>query len=199
MTDYQPGADGKWKLEWIDKDAVEGPVFRIGPDVYSRIRPGERVLELHAILSPGLNYLDAAVEGFREVAEAWQAPIVYIIRPDVKKPPAVRFLYEWSQTAFYNGSCDQTFMLAGNRFTQALSRFVIRSFTDSMPTEAVKGRWALDQRLNSMDLSCGREDFQLKSMALVPAVAPKDGAFGQLFRRVIRRFARRGNQGSDDL
>ncbi|MDP6944261.1 MAG: hypothetical protein QF464_08935 [Myxococcota bacterium] len=190
MTDYRPGPDGKWQLEWIDKEAHEGPVFRIGPDVYSRLRPGQRVLELHAILAPGLNYLDAAVEGFREVAEHWKAPVLFIIRPDVRKPPAVRFLYQWSQSAFYNGSCDQTFMLTSNFFTQTLSRFVIRSFTDVMPTEAVQGRWALDQRLNEMDLACGREDFRIKSMALVPAGQARDGAFTQLLRRLVRRLGR---------
>ena len=188
MSKHRPGPDGKWQLEWIDKDAHEGPVFRIGPDVYSRIRPGERVLENHAILSPGLNYLDAAIQGFSELAEHWQAPVVYIIRPDVKKPPAVRFLYEWSQTAYFNGSCDQTFMLTSNLFTQTLGRFVIRSFTNAMPTEAIQGRWALDQRLNTMDLTCGRDDFRLKSTALVPVNEAQTGAFGQLFRRVIRRL-----------
>ena len=195
MTDYKRGPDGRWQLEWIDKDAHEGPVFRIGPDVYSRIRPGGRVLELHAILSPGLDYLDAAVQGFKELAEHWQAPTIFIIRPDVRKPPAVRFLYQWSQTAFYNGSCDHTFMLTSNLFTQTLSKFVIRSFTDSMPTEAVQGRWALDQRLNAMDLTCGREGFQLKSMALVTAGQSRTGAFGQLFRRVLRRVNNQGRSG----
>jgi len=190
MADYRPGPDGKGQLEWIDKDAEEGPVFRIGPDVYSRIRPGQRVLELHAILAPGLNYLDAAVEGFREVAERWQAPVVFIIRPDVRQPPAIRFLYQWSQTAFYNGSCDRTFMLTSNLFTQTLSRFVIRSFTDAMPTAAIQGRWALDQRLNEMDLSCGREGFRIQSMALVPAGQAQDGAFSQLLRRLVRRLGR---------
>ena len=190
MSTHRPGPDGKWQLEWIDKDAHEGPVFRIGPDVYSRIRPGERVLENHAILSPGLNYLDAAVQGFREIAEHWQAPVLYIIRPDVRKPPAVRFLYEWSQTAYFNGSCDQTYMLTSNVFTQTLGRFVVRSFTDAMPIEAVQGRWALDQKLNDCDLSCGREDFRIKSLALVPAGEPQDGAFGQLMSRFLRRFSR---------
>jgi hypothetical protein len=189
MSTHRPGPDGRWTLEWIDKDAHEGPVFRIGPDIYSRIRPGERVLELHAILAPGLNYLDAAVQGFQELAEHWQAPILYIIRPDVKKPPAVRFLYEWSQRAFFNGSCDQTFMLTSNVFTQTLSRFVIRSFTDAMPTSAVQGRWALDQRLNELDLSCGREDFKIKSLALVPVGEVQHGAFGQLMRRILGRFS----------
>jgi hypothetical protein len=190
MSTYRPGPDGKWTLEWIDKDAHEGPVFRIGPDIYSRIRPGERVLELHAILAPGMNYLDAAVLGFKELAEHWQAPVLYIIRPDVKKPPAVRFLYEWSQRAFYNGSCDQTFMLTSNVFTQTLARFVTRSFTDAMPTEPIKGRWLLDQRLNELDLSCGREGFRLKSLALVTQHDPQHGAFGQIVRRIIRRLGR---------
>ena len=188
MSKHRPGPDGRWKLEWIDKDAHEGPVFRIGPDVYSRIRPGKRVLENHAILSPRLNYLDAAVEGFREVAEHWQAPVLYIIRPDVKKPPPARFLYEWSQQAFFNGSCDQTFMLTSNVFTQTLGRFVVRSFTDAMPIESIQGRWALDQRLNEMDLECGREDFKLKSLALVPQSGAQQGAFGQLMQRIIRRI-----------
>jgi len=190
MSTHRPGPDGKWQLEWIDKDAHEGPVFRIGPDVYSRTRPGQRVLENHAILSPGLDYLDAAVQGFRELAEHWQAPVLYIIRPDVRKPPAVRFLYEWSQTAYFNGSCDQTYMLTSNVFTQTLGRFVVRSFTDAMPFEAVQGRWALDQKLNSLELSCGREGFRIKSLALVPAGEPQHGAFGQLLNRFLRRFSR---------
>jgi hypothetical protein len=190
MAKYRPGADGKWQLEWIDKNAVQGPVFRIGPDIYSRVRADERALELKAILSPGLNYLDAANEAFRELASHWQAPICFIINPDVTKPPAVQFLYRWSQESFQNGSVDRSFMLTGNMLSQYMGRFVLKAFTNDMPFVAVNGRDAMDSCLDELDLSCGRPDFVIRSTstAMVPFGGGHDGAFQQLFRRLLSRL-----------
>jgi hypothetical protein len=85
----------KYKLEWIDKDAEVGPLFKIGTkDIYSRERAGERIIRLKAIHSPNLDYLTPAVEAFHAMAEHWGAPVIFVIDPDVKKPPAGRFLFE---------------------------------------------------------------------------------------------------------
>ena len=44
-----------YKLEWINKEADQGPLFKIGPkDVYYREFAGERVVRLKAKHSPGL-------------------------------------------------------------------------------------------------------------------------------------------------
>jgi hypothetical protein len=175
-------------LVWIDRDAREGPVFRIGPDVYTRERRDQRVLRLKAIQAPGVSYVAPAVEAFREVAAVWRAPIVFIIDPDVRKPPAVEFLYRWSEAAYANGSVDQAYMLAHNAFTFQLCRFVSRAFTDTMPCRAMRGEAAWDAHCRTLDLSCERPDFALKetSTALVHAGA-NTGAIGQLVRRVLRR------------
>ena len=188
---HTKGADGKWQLEWIDKDAEFGPLFRIGPDVYQRSRANGRVIVLDAILSPGLDYLDAAVEGFREMAEHWRAPIIFVIKPDVSKPPAARFLYAWSQEAFHNGSVERTYFLATNTFNRILAQFVARAFTSDMPTIAVNGEGELNQALDTFDLGVDRPEFTLKSRALVPLGESRQGAFEQLFQRLLKRILSR--------
>lgn len=185
----------KYELQWIDKDAQEGPLFRIGSkDVYFRERPGQRVVRLRARHSPNLEYLDPSVRAFRELAEHWGAPAVFVIDPDLKKPPAARFLYEWSRAAWQNGSVDQSYMLMHNPFSHLLGRFVCRMFCQAgMPFEAVSGRAELDRRLDALELSVGREGFALNQAAT--ALASRrygDGPYSQLVVRVARWLARGG-------
>jgi len=183
---------GKYELTWIDKDAEEGPLFRIGDkDIYYRERKGERVIRLKAIHSPNLDYLTPSVEAFHEMAEHWGAPIVFIIDPDVRKPPAGQFLFEWSQAAFYNGSVDRSYMVMHNAVTQVLGRFVCRMFCQGgMPFEAIAGKKRMDAILDELDLSVNREGFEVQSLstALVTQRRLGQGAYGQIFARLFRRM-----------
>lgn len=186
----------RYELQWIDKDAQEGPLFRIGTrDVYSRDRRGSRVVRLAARHSPDVDYIEPAVIAFRELAERWQAPVVFIIDPDVKRPPASRFLYEWSRRTFAENSVDQSYMIMNNPLTQALGRVVCRMFVaGGMPIEAISER-EVQRRLDALDLSVGRDDFHLNlaGTALVAHGAGADGAYGQLLRRLVRRVAGRSS------
>ena len=181
---------GKYQLEWINKDAEEGPLFQIGSkDIYYRERAGERIVRLRAKHSPNLDYLTPAVEAFHELASYWGAPVVFIIDPDVKKPPAGQFLFEWSRAAWHNGSVDQSYMLMHNPLTQMLGRFVCRAFcAGDMPFEAVD-REGLNARLDALDTTVNQEGFDLKplSTALVPHRRFGEGAYGQLLTRLCRR------------
>lgn len=181
---------GKYELQWINKDAEEGPLFQIGSkDVYYRERAGQRVVRLRAKHSPNLDYLTPAVEAFHELAAYWGAPVIFIIDPDVKKPPAGEFLFEWSRAAWHNGSVDQSYMLMHNRLTQLLGRFVCRAFcAGDMPFEAID-REALDARLDATDTSVNQEGFELRplSTALIPHRRFGEGAYGQLLTRLFRR------------
>ncbi len=183
---------GTYELEWIDKHASVGPVFRIGTkDVYSRERADGRILRLRALHSPDMDYLGPAVQAFRELAELWGAPIVFIIDPDVRKPPASRFLYEWSRAAWQNGSVDQSFMVMHNPVTHLLGRLVCRLFCDGgMPFEAVKGERLLAERLDALDPRAPRQGWSLNAEASALARVPGlgDGAYGQLLVRLARRL-----------
>ena len=182
---------GRYNLEWIDIDAEEGPLFRIGKkDVYYRERAGQRVVRLRAKHSPNLDYLTPAVEAFHMLSAHWGAPVLYVIDPDVKKPPSGQFLYEWSRAAWHNGSVDQSFMVMHNTVTQFLGRFVCRMFcAGEMPFDTVNGEAELARRLDEMDTSVGQPDFELKplSTALVPQHRFGEGAYGQLLTRLLRR------------
>ena len=152
-----------YDLEWIDKNAEQGPVFRIGRDVYERERAGERVIRLKAVESYNVHGVPPAVQAFRECAEAWGSPIVFIIQPDLKQPPAARFLYEWSRTCHASGSVEQCFMKTSNFITRAIGAFVLKIFTDgSMPFEATDDERALQQILDGLDLRCPQDGFALK-------------------------------------
>ncbi|MCG3173627.1 MAG: hypothetical protein GMKNLPBB_01826 [Myxococcota bacterium] len=181
----------QYALEWINREAEVGPVFKIGPDIYSRERPGQRVLRNRAILSPSLDYLDAAIEGFRETAKTWGAPVVFIIEPITKAPPSAQFLYQWSQTAFHNGSCDHSFMVVGNAVQRFLAQWVLKAFTSDMPFEAVAGETAMAQRLDRMDLSCPREGWAIREYSTALAVR---GGGGDAYRNLLRKIVRRLNQ-----
>lgn len=184
-----------FELTWIDKHAEVGPVFRIHrpgwDDVYTREIPGRRVLRLRTVNAPPIEYVEPAVEAFRVLAEAWGAPIVYLIDPDVRRPPAARFLYEWSRRAYQDGSVDQSYMVMTNRVTRALGGLVCRMFVaGGMPIEAVVPG-ELDERLARLDLSCGRPDFACASgsTALALRRGLADDAFGQILLRAIRRLS----------
>ncbi len=180
-----------FKLEWINKHAEVGPLFRIGPkDVYYREFAGERVVRLKAKHSPNMAYLTPAVQAFHELATAWKAPVIYVIDPDVRKPPAAQFLYEWSRCVWQNGSVDQSYMLMQNMVTQLLGRFVCRAFcAGDMPFESLNGEAELAARLSHLDRSVNREGFELKplSTALVSRRRIGEGAYGQLLTRLLRR------------
>lgn len=180
----------QFKLTWIDKGAEEGPVFKIGEkDIYYREFKGQRVLRLRAKHSPNLDYLTPAVEAFHELSEYWGAPIIYVIDPDVKKPPAGQFLYEWSRAAWHNGSVDQSYMLMNNSVTRLLGTLVCRMFcAGAMPFEPV-GVKELEAALLKHDTSVGWDDFELKPLSTAMVVKRRfgEGAYGQLLARLLKR------------
>ncbi len=182
----------RYELTWIDKDAEEGPLFRIGTkDVYSRPRRGQRVVRLKAIHSPNLAYVAPALQAFRELAEHWGGPIVFIIDPDVKKPPAAQFLFEWSQAAFQNGSVDRSYMVMGNPVTQVLGRFVCRMFAaGGMPFVALNGEKNMDAALDALDLDLPVAGWSITDTgtALVVRRNLGEGAYGQLVKRLFARM-----------
>ena len=180
--------ENTYKLEWLDKNAEIGPIFKIGRDVYERERPNQRVIRLKAVESYNVNGVEPAVKAFRECAEAWGAPIIFIIQPDLKQPPAARFLYEWSRTSHAIGSVEQCFMKTGNFITRAIGAFVLKCFTDgSMPFEATDDEAELQQRLGEFDLDCPMEGFELKAAnAMVRYKQISTSFWGFLLGRVVR-------------
>ena len=176
--------------EWIDRDAAVGPVIRIGPDTYERDRPDSRVLRLTTTYAPGLDYVQPAVDAFRAVAEVWGAPVLFVLEPDVKKPPAVRFLYEWSRAAFENGSVERSWFLMHNPFSRLVGNVVARAFVaGGMPMTALNGRRELDQVLASYDIGCPQPGFSVapEQTALARPRGLGEGAYGQLLVRLARR------------
>jgi len=182
----------KFELTWIDKHAEVGPIFRMGEkDVFSRLYPGQRILQLEAKHSPNITYLDGTVTAFHELAELWGAPVLYIIKPDVKKPPAAQFLYEWSRIAYENGSCDQSYMLMQGPLQVILGKLVTKMFCSAgMPFEALQAA-DLERRLAETNLDCNWDDFDLKPLpttALAISHKVGEGAYGQLLTRFFRKF-----------
>lgn len=179
-----------YELTWIDKNAHVGPLFRINRDVYSRDRAGSRVIRLKAVESYTPAGVAPAVEAFTECARTWGAPVVFIIDPDLKKPPAGRFLFEWSRTTAANGSVERCFMRTTNRLTRLMGALVLRLFTDgAMPFEAIRGDEALEKRLDALDLACPQPGFRLTdpSTALVLHRDAPQTLLGSLFSRMVRR------------
>jgi hypothetical protein len=180
----------KYELTWIDVNAEVGPLFKLGRDVYERERPGERLIRLKAVESYPGSIAPAAVEAFTECARAWGAPVVYVIEPNLAKPPAAKFLFEWSRTTHGNGSVEQCFLKTTNLLTRWMGRVVLKLFTDgSMPFEAIEGESALQARLNTLDLSCPQEGFEIVdpgSALVLHSEAPPS-----MMRSILRRAARR--------
>ena len=128
-----------------------------------------------------------------KLAVHWGAPIIYIINADVKKPPAARFLYEWSQAAWSNGSVDQTFMVMNNVFTKALGGLVARMFcAGGMPMQSLS-RKELDAWLDAADTASPRADWSIPALstALVTRRGFGEGAYSQLLMRLLRRASGR--------
>lgn len=179
-----------YELTWINKHAEQGPIFKIGRDIYERDRPGERVIRLNAVESYPARVSHTAIDAFTECAQAWGAPIVFIICPDLKKPPAVRFLFEWSRTTHGNGSVERCYMKTGNRVTHLMGRVVLRAFTDgSMPFEAVRGEDAVQARLGDLELDCPRAGFEIKQTST--ALVRREDAPPSLLRSLFGRAARK--------
>ncbi len=152
-------------LHWIDKDAEEGPLFRIGDkDVYCRERSGSRIIRLKAILSPNEDYVAPAVEAFHTIAAHWNSPVIFVIDPDLKQPPAAQFLSKWCRTAHLNRSVDQCFMVMNHPLSQAMGQFMVRMFgRGGMPFEVVRGDAALNERLDQMNTQTGWDGFSVAS------------------------------------
>ncbi len=179
-----------YDLTWIDIDADEGPIFQIGRDVYHRARPGAALIRLPAVESYPGRIAGTAIEAFTECARHWQAPITFVIEPNLAKPPAARFLFEWSRGTHANGSVEQCYMKTSNTLTRWMGRIVLRLFTDgSMPFEAIEGEEALNRKLDTLDLSCPREGWSApatdQAMVLASEAPPT------LMRSLLRRAARR--------
>ncbi len=184
---------GKYKLEWIDKEATVGPVFRINRDVYSRDREDQRVLRLNAVESYSVDGVEPAVEGFYELAKVWGAPVVFIIQPNLLKPPAGRFLFEWSRRAFNNNSVERSYLLGTNTLTKWMGRVVLRVFTDTgMPFNAVNGEADLQKQLSVLDLRCPQEGFEVlePSTAMVLHGSGPTTLMGSILSRLRRRLSR---------
>lgn len=178
--------------QWIDPDATHGPLFRIGPDTYVRDRADSRIVRLTTTYSPGVDYIQPAVDAFTETARRWGAPVLFVLEPDVKKPPAVRFLYEWSQACAANGSVERAWFLMGGRLSRMVGNVVGRAFTaGGMPFEAVAGRAELDAVLADLDLSCPLPGYvppPAGQTALAVQRGLGDGVYGQLVKRLFRKI-----------
>jgi hypothetical protein len=183
----------RFELTWIDKNAVSGPIFQIGRDIYEREIPNGRLIRLKALESYPGHVAATAIEAFRECARAWNAPIVFIIDPNLLKPPAVRFLFEWSRTTHFEGSVEQCFMKTSNPITHLMGKLVLGVFTDgSMPFEAIAGEEKLQDRLNQLDLSTPRPGFSLAdpTTALTLAGDAPQGLLSSILSRVFGRAKR---------
>jgi hypothetical protein len=180
----------RYELTWINKNADSGPVFQIGRDIYEREIPGGRLIRLKAVESYPGHVAPIAIEAFRECARAWGAPIVYIIDPNLIKPPAVRFLFEWCRTTHAEGSVEQCFMKTSNMLTHLMGRFVLGVFTDgSMPFEAISGEEALQVRMSQLNLAAPQPGFTLSDpgTALTLAGNAPQGLLKSIFSRMFKR------------
>ncbi len=187
----------KYELTWINKNAEEGPVFQIGRDVYHRERAGKALIRLPAVESYPGRVADTAIEAFTTCAREWGAPITFIIEPNLSKPPAARFLFEWSRTTYANGAVEQCYMKTSNTVTRLMGKVVLRLFTDgSMPFEAIEGEEALQNKINTLDLSCPREGWVAPAtgQAMVLASEAPPSLMRSLFRRAARRLGLRGEK-----
>ena len=179
----------RYEVEWINPDAEQGPLFRIGKDVYERERPGSRLIWLRAHESYPHYVADRAARAFEACAERWGAPVIFVIDPNLKKPPAARFLFEWSRSTHASGGVEASFMVTTNTLTQIMGRLVLRVFTDgAMPFSAIQGYDAMNRHLDSLDLSCNRDGFKLKETR---AMVLQGEAPPTLMRSLLRRARRR--------
>lgn len=181
---------GRYDLTWIDKNAEHGPIFSIGRDTYERPRAGQRLIWLKAVESYPGPIAEVAAEAFTQCAKAWGAPIVFVIDPNLAKPPAGRFLFEWSRTTFENKSVERSFMCTSNAVSRWMGKIVLRLFSDgSMPFEAIQGRDKLNAHLDTLDLSCPRDGFEVLDPG--SAMVLHQGSRPGLMRSLLGRMARR--------
>jgi len=183
----------RYELEWLKPEVEQGPVFKIGRDVYERPIAGGRLIRLHAVESYPSHVAPTAIGAFRECAKAWGAPIVYIIDPNLLKAPAARFLFEWSRTTHAEGTVEQCFMKTSNILTKMMGKIVLRMFTDgSMPFETVSSESALETRLAQLDLTSPQDGFTMTepSTALVHAGQHREGLLRNILSRAYRRAKR---------
>lgn len=181
----------RYAFEWIDRSARQGPLFRIGRDVYERPHADQRIILLRAVESYPASVAPIAIQAFADMATTWKAPVIFIIDPNLLKPPAVRFLFEWSRTTFALGAVERSYMKTGSAVSGWMGRIVLRVFTDgAMPFRAIGGA-DLDRELASMDLSCGREGFALasRSQAMVRAEDAPPGLLRSILTRASRRLS----------
>ncbi len=183
----------RFALRWIDKNASQGPLFQLGRDVYERELAGGRLVRLKAVESYPAHVAPAAIEAFTELARTWGAPVVFIIDPNLLKPPAVRFLFEWSRSTHQSGAVERSFMKTSNAVTHVMGKVVLRVFTDgAMPFEPIQGEEALQRRLAAMDLTCPQPGFSLKvpGAGLVLSGDTPPSLLSSLLRRAARRLSR---------
>lgn len=186
-----------YSLRWIDKDAESGPVFQIGRDVYERELPGQSVIWLRAVESYPGDVASTAAGAFDECARSWGAPITFIIEPNLAKPPAARFLFEWSRGVASSGSVERSYMKTSNTLTRFMGRVVLRLFTDgALPFRAIEGEHAVRAKLAAHDLSCPREGYTPPSAGTGMAVyqGPQETLLSNLLSRAARRLTGQGSR-----
>lgn len=181
----------RYELVWVDKNAEKGPVFKIGRDTYEREFPGQSVIWLRAVESYPARVAPVAARAFSECAREWGAPITFIIEPNLAKPPAARFLFEWSRSVAANSAVERSYMKTSNTVSRFMGRLVLRLFTDgTLPFEAIEGQEAVETRLKTHELSCPRAGFKMPepgtSMVLSGDAAP--GLMRSLMRRAANRL-----------
>ncbi|MFT5431370.1 MAG: hypothetical protein ACI9OJ_002065 [Myxococcota bacterium] len=183
------------EVEWIDPEAEQGPLFRVGRDVYERERAGGRVIWLRAHESYPARVALPVARAFDDCARRWGAPAVFIIDPNLKKPPAARFLFEWSRATAASGSVEESFMRTGNRLSQLMGKLVLRMFTDgTMSFRAINGTDAMNAHLDTLDLSCPQPGFVVRD---TEALVLRGESPPSLMRSLLRRARRRLGGGPD--
>lgn len=73
-------------LEWVDKKAERGAVFRIGVD--RGFRDGDRQLRICTMTSPSPEYNAAAMEAVEVLSAQWGGPIELVLDFEGHGPPA---------------------------------------------------------------------------------------------------------------
>tara|TARA_B100000575_G_C23062146_1_gene611523 strand:+ start:876 stop:1280 length:405 start_codon:yes stop_codon:yes gene_type:complete len=64
-------------LQWTDREAASGEVFRLGRDV--GLRDGEFTLRIEASVTPDADYREGAVAAVRELSQRWGGPVVLVL------------------------------------------------------------------------------------------------------------------------
>lgn len=83
---HSPPSSSPNGLEWIDREADRGPVFRLGSDC--GFRDGDRQLRIRAMTSPTAEYNVAATEAVMSLSQLWGGPIELVLDFEGHGPPA---------------------------------------------------------------------------------------------------------------